>query len=405
MQKNVLIVADVYPPEVSSASHLMSELANGLKKRGHNVFVATAYPRHYLVEKSSQEDFPVLADENGIKVLRIKILPNHKVSFFVRGLSQLTLPWLFSRAIRKNIPEKIDSVFVYSPPLPMGLVGIMVKKRFGAKLILNLQDIFPQNAIDLGILKNRLIISFFEKLEKRIYRQADLITFNSEGGRRFLIEKKGILENRIITLFNWVDLNPYDDLGCDISFRKQWGLDGKFVFLFAGIMGPAQGLDFIVEVAKSIVDLKEAVFLLVGEGMEKEKTRKMAEKYNLSNIIFKPFVSKEEYPCLVKAADVGLVCLSIKNKTPFLPGKFLGYLAAQKPVLAFLNKESDGFSLIDEAICGRAVLAGNKEEAVLAIRQFIEDQKRTTSLGINGRRYLESHFAAEVIFDKIEKIL
>lgn len=405
MQKNVLIVADVYPPEVSSASHLMSELANGLKKRGHNVFVATAYPRHYLTEEGKKENFPVLINENGIKVLRVKILPNHKVSFFIRGLSQLTLPWLFCRAIKKNIPEKIDSVFVYSPPLPMGLVGIMVKKRFGAKMILNLQDIFPQNAIDLGILKNRLIISFFEKMEKKIYRQADLVTFNSQGGRRFLIEKKGIPENKIITLFNWVDLNPYDSSTCDNSFRRQWGLESKFIFLFAGIMGPAQGLDFIIEVAKGVADLKEVVFLLVGEGMEKEKIKKMAEECNLKNIVLKPFVSKEEYPCLVKTADVGLVCLSIKNKTPFLPGKFLGYLAAQKPVLAFLNKESDGFSLINEADCGQGILAGDKEAAILTIRQFVGDPEKVSVLGINGRHYLENHFSAEVIFDKIEKIL
>lgn len=405
MRKNVLIVADVYPPEVSSASHLMQELAIGLKKRGHNVFVATAYPRHYLTEDGKKENFPVLVDENGIKVLRVKILPNHKVSFFIRGLSQLTLPWLFSRAIRKNIPEKIDSVFVYSPPLPMGLVGIMVKKRFGAKFILNLQDIFPQNAIDLGILKNRLIISFFERLEKRIYGQADLITFNSEGGRRFLIEKKNIPENKIITLFNWVDLNPYDNSVCDISFRQQWGLEGKFIFLFAGIMGPAQGLDFIIEVAKGVTDLKEAVFLFVGEGMEKEKIRKIAEENNLKNIILKPFVSKEEYPCLVKIADVGLVCLSIKNKTPFLPGKFLGYLAAQKPVLAFLNKESDGFSLIDSADCGQGILAGDKEAAISAVRRFVGNLEKAGILGTNGRHYLENHFSAEVIFDKIEKIL
>lgn len=403
MVKNILIVADVYPPEVSSAANLMQELAEGLKRRGHNIFVATAYPRHYLAENGKKENFPLLADENGIKVLRVKILPHHKVNFLVRGLAQLTLPWLFFWQIRKNIKEKIDTVFVYSPPLPMGLVGIKIKKHFGTKFILNLQDIFPQNAIDLDILKNRSVIAFFERMEKKIYSRADLITFHSDGGREFLVEKKSVPREKIITLPNWVDLDPYGNLNRDISFRRDWGLTGKFVFLFAGILGPAQGLDFVVEAAKSVTDLKNTIFLLVGDGMEKEKIKKAAG--NLKNIVFKPFVSKDDYPYLVKEADVGLVCLSLKNKTPFVPGKFLGYLAAGKPVLAFLNKESDGFNLIEKACCGQAILAGDIKAAEAAIRRLAAAGPELADFGASGRRYLEENFAAEKVFDKIEKIL
>jgi len=411
LKKNILIIADVYPPEVSSASHLMNELAEGLKKRGHKVFVATAYPRHYLplrqagLAEGQKKDFSLIAEENGVKVLRVKILPHHKVNFLIRGLAQLTLPWLFFRQIKKNIAEKIDSVFVYSPPLPMGLVGIRAKKYFGAKFILNLQDIFPQNAIDLGILKNRLAISFFEKIEKRIYSQADLITFHSEGGRHFLIEKKQIPAEKIITLPNWVDLAPYDSAGCKASFRQQWDLMDKFVFLFAGIIGPAQGLDFLVEVAKEVSDLENVVFVLVGDGMERERIEKAVKESGLKNIVFKSFVSKEEYPCLVKEMDAGLVCLSAKNKTPFVPGKFLGYLAGCKPVLAFLNKESDGFDLMAAADCGPAVLSGKKQEAAAVVRKLAGNPEEAAVLGLNGRHYLENHFAVGVIFDKIEKII
>lgn len=403
MAKNVLIVADVYPPEVSSAANLMQELADGLKRRGHNIFVATAYPRHYLTENGKKENFSLLADEDGIKVLRIKILPHHKVNFLVRGLAQLTLPWLFFWQIKKNISEKIDTVFVYSPPLPMGLVGIKLKKYFGAKFILNLQDIFPQNAIDLGILRNQAVVSFFEKMEKKIYDQADLITFHSEGGRKFLVEKKSVPATKIITLPNWVDLDPYGRLDRDISFRRDWGLEGKFIFLFAGIMGPAQGLDFLIEVAKKVIDLEKIIFLLVGDGMEKEKIKKAAG--NLKNIVFKSFVSKDDYSYLVKEVDIGLVCLSPKNKTPFVPGKFLGYLAAGKPVLAFLNKESDGFDLVAKAECGEAVLAGDFPAAASAVRKLVNTGKDLGVLGENGRRYLEEHFAANVVFDQIEKII
>lgn len=404
MAKNILIVADVYPPEISSAANLMSELAEGLKSRGHAVTVVTAYPRHYLNEAGRNKKFPLLSIENGIKVIRVKILPHHKVNFIIRGISQLTLPFLFFRQIKRLIQERIDVVFVYSPPLPLGLVGNLVKRRYGAKFILNIQDIFPQNAIDLGILKNKILIRFFERLEQKVYRQADKITFHSEGGRHFLIEKKGVPPEKIITLPNWIDARPFENLTKNISFRRDYNLNNKFIFLFAGIMGPAQGLDFLIDVARKVSDVKDIVFLLVGDGMERNKIEEMVKDYNLNNIAIKTFVSKEDYPYLVRDCDVGLVCLSVKNKTPFIPGKFLGYLAAGKPALAFLNKESDGFNLIKDAKCGYVVQAGDLVDAETAVRLMYRQKRTLNNLGQAGRNYLLAHLSAEVIFDKIEKL-
>ena len=127
----ILIIADVYPPEVSSAAHLMKELAEGLKNRGHKITVATSYPRHYLTEESKGKSFGIFESEDGIDIIRVKVLPHHKINFIIRGISQLTLPFLFFRKIKKFVKE-IDAVIVYSPPLPMALAGGMVKRKYGA---------------------------------------------------------------------------------------------------------------------------------------------------------------------------------------------------------------------------------------------------------------------------------
>ena len=140
MAKNILIVADVYPPEVSSAAHLMQELAEGLKNRGHNVWVITSYPKYYLPKELQGKIFNIFSEENGVKVIRVKTLPLHKVNFVVRGISQLLLPFLFFRAARKFIKERIDAIIVYSPPLPLALIGKKIRKRYGAKFILNIQE-------------------------------------------------------------------------------------------------------------------------------------------------------------------------------------------------------------------------------------------------------------------------
>lgn len=404
---NILIVADVYPPEVSSAAHLMQELAEGLKKRGHNIWVATTYPKYYLPKEFESQKFELFSDEAGIKVIRIKTLPLKKVNFIIRGVSQLIMPFLFFFKIKKYVREKLDVVIVYSPPLPLALVGSMVKKRYGAKFFLNIQDIFPQNAIDLGVLrgwKHKPAIWLFEWMEKKAYKEADKITFHSEGGRKFLIEKKGVSKEKIITLHNWVDIEPFKNLTQNISFRKKYGLEGKFIILFGGIMGPAQGMEFVVEVARKLADLKDLVFLLVGDGSEKPRIEKSIKEYNLNNIIIKPFVSKEEYPYLVKDSDVGLVCLSSNNKTSFVPGKILGYMAAEKPIVAFLNKESDGFDVLKEAKCGYAVKSDDLKEAEKITRKIYAEKNKLKEIGESGFKYASKNLAVDVILNKLEKL-
>lgn len=405
--KNILIVADVYPPEVSSASHLMKELADGLIKQGHKVTVVTSYPRHYLTEESKEKIFETFCQENGVNVIRVKVLPHHKVNFIIRGVAQLLLPVLFFLKAKKFIKTKLDAVIIFSPPLPQTLIGNWIKKRYQAKFILSLFDIFPQNAIDLGILKgwkHKPAVWLFEWMEKKAYREADKITFHSDGGRRFLIDKKGVPPEKITTLYNWVDLGPYQNLSKNLSFRKQWGLENKFIILFGGIMGPAQGLEFAVETAREISDLGDAVFLFVGDGTEKSKIEKKIKDYSLNNVVIKPFVSKEDYHYLVKDADAGLVCLSAKNKTPFIPGKILGYMAAGKPIVAFLNKESDGFEMIKKANCGYASESDNLGEAVKIVRKIYNEKNKLDQLGKNGFKYALDNLTVDATVKKLEKL-
>lgn len=399
----VLIIADMYPPEISSAAHLMKELAGGLASRGHSVSVVTTQPRYYLKKGTEKGKFPSVKQEDSVEVVRVATLPLHKVNFIVRGISQLLLPLLFFTKIKKLV-ESVDVIIVYSPPLTLGLVGKMAKRHFGAKFILNLQDIFPQNAVDLGVLRNTALIKFFEWIEHRVYMAADVITFHSEGGRKFLIEHKNVSEKKIVTIPNWIDPRPYQNTKKLIPFREQYNLEKKFIFLFAGIMGPAQGLDFLINVARKVSDMEDVIFLLVGDGTEKEKLRKLIDTHKITNVIFKPFVSGNEYPSLVKCVDVGVICLSAENKTPFIPGKFLGYMAAKKPVVAFLNRESDGFYLMKKAQCGYAVESSNLKDAEELIRTMYRKQKNLQDLGKNGYRYLLSHFTLETSLQKIEKL-
>jgi glycosyltransferase involved in cell wall biosynthesis len=353
------------------------------------------------LEGKSFDEFSV---ENGINIIRVKTFPHHKVNFIIRGISQLTMPYIFLSKIKRYLRNKIDIVIIYSPPLPLAMVGKMIKKKHGSKIILNIQDIFPQNAVDLGILKNHLIINFFEIIEKKAYEIADKIVVHSNGNREFLVNLKHVPDDKVHVLHNWIDTSPYINANGTGSFRRKYGLNGKFVILFAGIIGPSQGLDVIIKAANKLRGISDICFLFVGDGTEKNKLIRMAEKHALKNVVFKSFVSNEEYPNLLKEVDVGMVCLSSNNKTPVIPGKILGYMASSIPVVAFLNRESDMHLLIKEAECGYSAISDDYKKVADVIIKIHNEKDKLKQYGENGFKYASTHFEKSVCINTLEKL-
>jgi glycosyltransferase involved in cell wall biosynthesis len=400
---NILIVTDAYPPEIRSAAHLMVELAEELNSRGYQATVLTSYPAYNLDSANMGKQFKECTSESGITVIRVKTLPHHKVNFLMRGIAQVTMPNLFLRALRKFSKGSFDIVLVYSPPLTLAKIGRTLKRSQKTRFILNVQDIFPQNAIDLGALRSPAIIAYFERLEKKAYTCADIITVHSEGNRRFLISNKKVLDiGKLRVLHNWIDVDsmPSSD---KVDYRRKYGLEGKFIYLFAGVVGPSQGLDIVLDIAKEVTGHRDIVFLIVGDGMEKQRLENKARSRGLKNVVFRPFVPKEEYGSLVRSVDVGIVSLTPNNKTPVVPGKILGYMAGSKPVLAFLNMESDGHELIRTAKCG---VSESSDSSLARLTEITLDfyWKRTEleRMGKNGRDYAVQTFSKRICIDKLE---
>ena len=399
---HVLFLTDSYPPEIRSASHLIYELANGLVARRHQITVATAMPRYNLAKDKKVDKYRTVTNESGIKVIRLNVLPLHKNAYFLRGLSHLLLPFIFYRGVRKFISGKPDVVIVYSPPLTLGVTGAWLKNHFSSKTILNIQDIFPQNAIDLNIISNRLVVNFFEKLEKWIYERIDVLAVHSEGNKKFLIEKKELSSNKAMVVHNWIHRDN-SNKNKPTDFRKLYNVDSKTTILFAGIIGPAQGLDIAINIAQRLRNEEKIHFIFVGEGTEKEKLKQKKKKLNLSNISFHPFVSRENYQSLLGAADIGLVCLSALNRTPVVPGKLINYMAAGLPVLAILNRESDGHKIIEEARCGFSFFPEEEEKIVDAMLK-LEDNELREAMGRRGADFAIKYFSLNGAMDKYEEI-
>lgn len=400
---NILLVTDAYPPEIRSSSHMMRELAQELLSRGHRITVLTSWPRYNVNAAQPVAQTEPKTFEEGATIIRVKTLPHHKVNFLVRGIAQLLMPQQFLRALRRFGTQDYQAVIVYSPPLPLAQVGSALRRK-GAYFALNVQDVFPQNAIDLGVLRNPMLIAMFRAMERAAYRNANRIFVHSESNLEFIKRARPQTGGKLAVLHNWVDAKSYR-LPPSRRYRDAYGLEGKFVIGFAGVMGPSQQLDLILDAASRLRSFEDIAFLFVGDGSELGRLKDLAHEQKLSNVLFRPFVPREDYPELLKNFDVGMVCLSPKNHTPVVPAKLLTYMAAGLPVLAVLNRESDGNAIVRTAECGLAVPSDEPDAILDAIKTMFDSRLDLLEWGKHGQVYVNQHFEKTAVISKFEQSL
>jgi len=297
-----------------------------------------------------------------------------------------------------------DVVVVYSPPLPLALVGSWFSYK-KIRFVLNVQDLFPQNAIDLGVLTHSIQIRFFRVLENFAYHTADVVTVHSDGNQKLVLQQYPKLKNKLRTLHNWVDVEPHQAGIVNTDFRSKWNIQEKYIAVFAGVMGPSQYLNLVLHVAEQMQDQSELLFLLVGDGKEKEKLQNLAREKSLNNVRFEDFVSREAYHDLLRICSIGLVCLSPQNQTPVVPAKILGYMAAGLPIAAFLQSSSDGQVIVKSAQCGFSVDSADKDACVQSMKNLLSKSDSFAKLGENGKNYAKENFSKEVCVSQLESML
>lgn len=398
----ILILAYYFPPEIGSGPHLPYELGETLVQRGHEVTVVTGFPHYHVSEMPQQYRGKYVCVEKlgGMKVMRVCAPNVHAKSKLIRGIGQQIAPWMF--ALLGLREDKPDVVFSITPPLTMGLAAGLAARRFGIPCVINVQDLFPQNAIDLGLLRNRAVIRFFKAIEHRIYRNATSITVMSEGNRQYVVGK-GANPKNVFAIHNWVDTNLIQPGNRNNAFREAHELGNRFVVLFAGTMGWSQGLSVVVEAAKILADEPNLLFLFVGDGVELASLKQQAA--GMSNIRFLPMQSKEVYPQVLASADAALVTLRPEVATPAVPSKIATIMAAGRPILASVPLGGDAPRVIAEAGAGLVVPAGDAKALADAVVAIKSDPRQAEQMGRCGRQYAEQYSSRDVCVRRYEEIL
>lgn len=405
--KIAMLVLD-FPPEIGSAADLFFELAREMVRRDHAVSVITTFPRQYSYRvvngaRASNKSAIFILNElmDGIRVKRIKGLPLPKGNVIARGIEHLTLPLFLS--LGGLFTGKQDVLLVYSPPLPLAFYSYFLSKIKRIPLVVNVQDLFPQSVIERGALKNSFLVYFFKAMERFVYRKVDQISVHSAGNRDFVVSK-GANHDNVIVIPNWADINEVRPSSKHNQFSEKYNLNNKFVVSYAGIMSPPQGLDVIIDCAHILRENSDIVFLMVGDGLEKDRLIDRAKHLNLNNIQFIPMQPKNVYPDILASSDVCLVTLRKDKLTPVVPGKLIRIMSSGRPVIASVPLTGDTRKIVEEANCGLVVDADHPLFLAEAILKLRNNKNLIEEFGKNGRKYVENNFSLEVCATKYENI-
>ena len=342
-----------------------------------------------------------------LNVHRAKLLPliypRSGDSVFFRRLEHVFQPFMFLTLIDRITSS--DVILVYSPPLLLGYLGSILGKLLNIPTIVNVQDIHPDALVDLGLLNNPVLIKIFEVIERLMYKFADVLTVHGVGNKNVVVEH-GVSPNKVLTVHNACYIPPLNILREGNQFRQKYSLENSFVVTYAGIMSSSQDLHTIVEAAKLLSrKLQDVVFVLAGNGPEREELEFLIKKLKVSNILLLPFQASTDYWQLLAASDVCLVPLKRKVKTPVIPRKLMDIMAAARPVVANVPLDGDVPSIIEKAGSGMVVEPENTQVLAQALKRIhdmnSEDRLR---MGQNGRFFALRNFSIGMMAGKYEAI-
>lgn len=356
----IVLTGDVFPPLRSSGAVLLRDLSLEMARQGHQLTVLVPAP---------ELDQPWRLEAlRGVEVLRLKAPRTKDVGLVRRALAELWMPVAMWRNLRRSPlrSRQWDGVVWYSPTIFLGLLAWALKRRCGCRGYLVLRDIFPEWAVDMGLMRRGLPYLFFKAVERFQYRVADVIGVQAHSALSYFDAWARHPGRRVEVLQNWLaDASVRD---CSISVASG-PLAGRRIFVYAGNMGVAQGMDLLLDLAAALRQRADVGFLFVGRGSEAARLRDAAVQRGLDNVQFHDEIDPAEIPALYLQCHIGLVALDPRHRTHNIPGKFLSYMWAGLPALASINPGNDLADVIRQAGVGRVC----EDHRVASLQQGAED--------------------------------
>lgn len=387
------------------ASGIYNDLMRKFRDEGHSVYII--YPNE------RRSGLPTtLVNENDVQCLGVCTLNVQKTNVIEKGIGQLFLESQFKFALKKYFQGvKFDLILYSTPPITFNNVIKYAKKVSGGKAItyLLLKDIFPQNAIDLGMLSKDgikgILYKMFRKKEEELYRISDYIGCMSPANVKYVLEHNpSVNRSKVEVAPNSYDIPAISEITDKDAIRRKYNLPtDKPIFIYGGNMGRPQGISFLVDCMKAIKDREDCHFLLVGDGTEYPKLEAFVKENNPKSVSVFRRLPKEDYDALATACDVGLIFLDYRFSIPNYPSRLLPYLMGKKPIIAATDPNCDTGSIAEDNGYGFYCPSNSVEDFVKVVdKMLVSDRKQ---MGENAYQYFLNNYTTEHTYNAIVKHL
>ena len=402
---HILYLSQYFPPEVGATQARAYEMARYLVEQGHNVTMISEIPNHPsgVIPTTYQGKLFERVYLDGIYVIRLWVKTSTIKNFFSR--MEFYLSYSFGSTIAGLLLRKeFDLIYATSPPLFVGLAGLALSHLRRLPLFFEVRDLWPESAVALGELRGSLAIRWATRLEEACYHRARRIVAVTAGIQDCLIER-GIAAGKVVVVENGANVNLFQfKPEMRQKIRQSLGMDGKFLVVYTGIIGLAQGLEVVLHAADLLKNNVSIQFLMIGEGPKKAELLVMQQKLGLSNLQMLPEVPRHEVPDYLSAADLALIPL--RNKEVFhrvLPSKLLDAWACERAVL--LGVDGEARRLMESCTGGLFVPPEDAQALSQAILELQVDESKRIAMGKRGREFTVAHFSRQALARKLETIL
>ncbi len=402
----ILLLHQYFLEENDPGGSRWNEITKIWTDQGHEVSVIGGM-MHYNGNTKREEykgKFFVKKEHDKVEVYRSYVSESYNSGFLGRLWGYFSFMFSsFWNGVFK-VKGKYDVVIVTSPPLFVGISGFLLSKIKGMPMVFEIRDLWPESAIDTGVLTNGVIIKLAYAVERFIYKKSKLINVLTPAFYNTLRDKKGISEKKLIMIPNAADFSLSEEILNNFDreqFRRNHGLEGKFVITYVGAHGVANHLEQILDAAKLLEDTN-VLFLLIGQGMEKARLIEKAKQMGVINVRFHDPVPKKEVFKFIIASDMGASVLKkVDTFKTVYSNKTFDYFSCKKPILMAI----DGVSreLVEDANAGTYVEPENADEYNRIIREYLANPERIKIEGDNGYKFAKNNFDRKVLAERYLK--
>jgi glycosyltransferase involved in cell wall biosynthesis len=395
---HILFLTHYFPPEVNAPASRTFENAKRWVKAGHKVTVITCVPNHPkgIVYAGYTNRLYQWEELEGIRVLRVGTYLSPNEGFIKRTANYVS--YMISAILLSPLVRGVDVVVSTSPQFFCGMAGYFVSRLKRRKWVLEIRDLWPESIVTVGAIKQRQVIRFLEGLERFLYLHADHIISLTRAFKNHIM-KKGVPEERISIITNGADLEMYKPLSRHNEVSKEYGLDNKFVASYIGTHGMAHALGTVLKAGKVLENEKGILFVLVGDGAEREALLKEKDRMELDNVLMLPQQPKEKMPGFLAASDVSMILLKKNDlfKT-VIPSKMFEAMAMERPLVIGVDGESR--QIVEDGQCGIYIEPENHEELARVVLKLYHDRELLKTMGENGKSYVENNYNREILAKK-----